>query len=157
MGKRGHAKKRAARFCVLGLASLLGAFVVAWLGGHGYLNVDSGFAVLVGFIPLIICTTLAIFSLSANVSFVTTKPWRDLMQKIDPSVCKRIVKSMESGNEYLVHGPCTSRLREVLLEDWPFEDVEPGSVWYVLDQRMNDVTDMPLSEIEGTVILEVGM
>ncbi len=136
---------------------MLGAFVVAWMEDHGYINVDPGFAVLVGFIPLIICTILAILSLSTNLSFVTTKPWRDLMQKIDPDACRRVVKTREPSKEYLIHGPCTSSLREVLLDDWPFKDVKPGSVWYVLDQRMNDVTDMPLSEIEGTIIIEVGL
>jgi hypothetical protein len=157
MGKRGYAKKQAAGFCILGLTSLLGAFVVAWMGGHGYLNVDPGFAVPAGFVLLIGFSLLTIFSLLANVSFVTTKPWRDLMQKIDPSICRRVVKSVEFNKEYLVHGPCVSSLREVLLDDWPFEDVKSGSVWYVLDQRMNDVTDAPLLEIEGTVTLEVGL
>ena len=64
---------------------------------------------------------------------------------------------MEFGIEYLIHGPCASSLREVLLDDWPFEDVKPGSAWYVLDKRMNDVTDALLSEMEGTVLLEIGM
>lgn len=157
MGTRGHAKKQATRFCILGLVSLLGAFAVAWMGGHGYLNVDPDVAVPAGFVLLIVFMVLGAFSLQADTSFIARKPWRSQPQTIDSNICRRVVKSMESSIEYLIHGPCASSLREVLLDDWPFEDVKPGSAWYVVDKRMNDVTDMPLSEIEGTVLLEVGM
>ena len=147
MGKHGYAKKQAARFCVLGFASLLGAFVVAWMGGHGYINVDPGIAVPVGLVFLIVFMVLGAFSLQADTSFIARKPWRSQPQTIDSNICKRVVRSMESNIEYLIHGPCTSSLREVLLDDWPFEDVKPGSAWYVMDKRMNDVTNTPLSEI----------
>ncbi len=157
MGKRGHAKKQAARFCILGLASLLGAFTIAWMGGHGYLNVDPNVAVPAGFVLLIVFMVLGAFSLQADTSFIARKSWRNQPQTIDSNICKRVVKSMEFNIEYLIYGPCTSSLREALLDDWPFEDVKSGSAWYVLDKRMNDVTDTPLSEIEGTVILEVGL
>ena len=157
MGKRGHAKKRAAGFCIMGLASLLGAFVVAWMGGYGYLNVDPNVAVPAGLVLLIVFMVLGAFSLQADTSFIARKPGRSQLQTIDTNICRRVVKSLESGNEYLIQGSCTSSLREVLLEDWPFKDVKPGSAWYMRDQRMNDVTEMPLSEIEGTVILEVGL
>jgi len=113
--------------CALGVASVLGASAISWIGGTGYLGLDYDVVVLVGFIPLTICTILAIFSLSANVSFVTIKPWRDLMQKIDSNACRRVVKTREPNKEYLIHGPCTSILREILFENWPFEDVELGS------------------------------
>ncbi len=157
MGKRGQAKKQAAIFCVLGLASLLGAFAVAWMGGHGYINVDPNIAVPVGLVLLIVFMVFGAFSLQADTSFIARKPWGSQPETIDSNICKRVVKSMEFNIEYLIHGPCASSLREVLLDDWPFEDVKPGSAWYVLDKRMNDVTDTPLSEIEGTVLLEVGM
>lgn len=157
MGKRGHAKKQAARFCILGLASLLGAFAIAWMGGHGYLNVDPGIAVPVGLVLLIFFMVLGAFSIQADTSFIARKPWRSQPQTIDSNICRRVVKSMKFNIEYLIHGPCASSLREVLLDDWPFEEVKPNSAWYVLDKRMNDVTDAPLSEIEGTVPLEVGM
>ena len=157
MRKRGHAKKQAPRFCILGLASLLGAFAVAWMGGHGYLNVDPNVVVPAGFVLLIAFMVLGAFSLQADTSFIARKTWRSQPQTIDSNICTRVVKSMDSSNEYLIYGPCTSSLREALLDDWPLEDVKPGSAWYVLDMRMNDVTDTPFSEIEGTVILEVGM
>ena len=87
MGKRGHAKKQAARFRLLGLASLLSAFAVAWMGGHGYLNVDPDVAVPVGLVLLIAFMVLGAFSLQADTSFIARKPWRSQPQTIDSSIC----------------------------------------------------------------------
>lgn len=52
--------------------------------------------------------------------------------------------------EYLVQGKGETSIKHILSSDWPFDEYEHSSVWYVVDEQGNDITNQPLSSIDGT-------
>ncbi|TFG13589.1 hypothetical protein EU537_05895 [Candidatus Thorarchaeota archaeon] len=68
----------------------------------------------------------------------------------------RVVKNPATGDEYFLRAEPDKILRNVLEEQWPFDEIDPKSAWYVVDEGGNKITDDQLSVFEGTakIILE---
>ncbi len=68
----------------------------------------------------------------------------------------RTVKIRDKQKDYFIRGAGDTPIREALLDDWPFDEQDSDSKWYVVDDRGNDITNAPLSSLEGTatVIIE---
>lgn len=68
----------------------------------------------------------------------------------------RTVKLAGKSKDYFVQGADDAPIKEVLLENWPFSELDQDSSWYVIDIHGNDITNNPFRSLDGvaTVIIE---
>ena len=62
----------------------------------------------------------------------------------------RTVKIADKQKDYFIHGAGDTPIREALLDDWPFDEEDSDTKWHVVDIRGNDITNVPLSSLDGT-------
>ena len=67
----------------------------------------------------------------------------------------RTVKIADKQKDYFIQGAVDTPIKEVLLDNWPFDEQDPDSKWHVVDNRGNDVTNAPLSSLDGTATVVV--
>jgi hypothetical protein len=67
----------------------------------------------------------------------------------------RTVKIAGEQKDYFIQGAGDTPIKEVLLEDWPFDEQDSDSKWHVVDNRGNDVTNVPLDSLDGTSTIVV--
>ena len=68
----------------------------------------------------------------------------------------RTVKLANKQKDYFIRGAGDTPIKEAILENWPFHELDKDSNWHVVDDLGNDVTNNPLSSLNGTatVIIE---
>ena len=68
----------------------------------------------------------------------------------------RTVKLASENKDYFIRGKEDTSIKKALLDDWPFSEQDPDSNWHVVDELGNDVTNNPLSSLDGiaTIIIE---
>ena len=71
-------------------------------------------------------------------------------------IIARTVKIAGKQKDYFIEGASDTTIKEVLLENWPFDDQDKDSKWYVVDELGTNITNNPLSSLDGTatVIIE---
>lgn len=67
----------------------------------------------------------------------------------------RTVKIAGKPKDYFIKGAGDASIREVLLENWPFGEQDKDSKWYVVDELGNNVTNNPLSSLDGTATVTI--
>ena len=67
----------------------------------------------------------------------------------------RTVKIAGKQKDYFIEGAGATPIKEVLLENWPFSDHDKDSKWYVVDELGNNVTNNPLSSLNGPAIVTI--
>ena len=67
----------------------------------------------------------------------------------------RTVKIADKQKEYFIRGVADTPIKEVLLDNWPFDDRDPDSKWHVIDNHGNNVTNAPLSSLDGTATVVI--
>ncbi len=65
--------------------------------------------------------------------------------------CVRTVKRVGTRKEHFIRGAPDALLKDVLLDNWPFESKEASSKWQVVDTLRNDVSTKTLESILDTV------
>jgi hypothetical protein len=65
----------------------------------------------------------------------------------------RTVKIADKQKDYFIQGAVDTPIKEVLLDNWPFDEQNQDSKWHVVDNRGNDVANAPLSSLDGTAIV----
>ena len=67
----------------------------------------------------------------------------------------RTVRIADKQKDYFIRGAVDTPIKEVLLDNWPFDEQDPDSKWHVVDNRGNDVTNAPLSSLDGTATVVI--
>jgi hypothetical protein len=78
-----------------------------------------------------------------------TRPSTSISKEQDGKVA-RAVKGPGYREEYFIRANPEKILREVLKEQWPFDEISSSSTWRAVDKNGNDITDFKLSDFEGT-------
>jgi hypothetical protein len=134
---------------MFGLVVLIIGFVIAWLGGHGYLPLEPQFVVGATLILFTVVFCLAVTTMMAGTSFIARQKYSTLPDSPEDGILSRVIRDSESGAEAIVHVHPNSSICEVLESNWPFKK-KKSSDWYVVDKNTNDVTNWPVSNWDGT-------
>jgi len=67
----------------------------------------------------------------------------------------RTVKLAGTQKDYFIRGASETPIKEVLLKNWPFSELDQDSNWHVVDDLGNDVTNNPLSSLGGAAIVVI--
>ena len=67
----------------------------------------------------------------------------------------RTAKIAGEQKDYFIEGAGETSIKEVLLDNWPFDVQDPDSKWHVVDKLGNTVTNNPLSSLDGTAIVVI--
>ena len=75
------------------------------------------------------------------------------MQPMTPSgdEIARVLIHRPTDYEFFIYGKPSDSVREAVKREWPFPDKSKDSKWHVRDEQGGNVTDMKLSETEGTI------
>lgn len=65
--------------------------------------------------------------------------------------CVRAVKRAGTREEHFIRGAPNALLKEVLLDNWPFENKEADSKWQAFNTNGDDVSAQPLESLVDTV------
>ncbi len=94
--------------------------------------------------------------MSASSSIVVTSGGHSMdkdptqsYREVDPTKYHRVVMDPVSGEEIVVHGKQDTSLRRAVIRYWGFSRFRRRSGWIIVDESGNDVTDLPLSSLEG--------
>ena len=67
----------------------------------------------------------------------------------------RTVKIAGKQKDYFIEGASDTPIKEVLLENWPFDDQDKDSKWHVVDEIGTNITNNPLSSLDGTATVVI--
>lgn len=107
----------------------------------------------------VLLVAFAIFILKVGDHIFDSLPterhrYRIVGDLIDGSVVHRVVMDPISDEGYIISGPPHITFREACLSQWPFERIPTKSDWIIRDERSNDVSDKPLSDVDGITFIE---
>ncbi len=139
---------RMTRICAGGLIVLAVGLSLAYLGGHHVLPLDPRVVVPATFVLFLSAMCLAVNTMLAGTSFVTRMPFIEQPDTPDSDVVVRVVRLEGHQREYLIRGPPSATVREVLVAQWPFPEEMPGQ-WGVVDEDGQDVGNSPMSQVGG--------
>lgn len=63
----------------------------------------------------------------------------------------RTVRLSGKKKDFFIRGAPDAKVRDVLLDTWPFEIEKPNSDWQVIDSLGNEVSDQHLETITETI------
>ena len=63
----------------------------------------------------------------------------------------RTVRLSGKRKDFFIRGAPDAKVRDVLLDTWPFETEKPNSDWQVIDSLGNEVSDQHLETITETI------
>ena len=63
----------------------------------------------------------------------------------------RTVRLSGKKKDFFIRGAPDAKVRDVLLDTWPFETEKPNSDWQVIDSLGNEVSDQHLETITETI------
>ena len=96
-----------------------------------------------------------IFFIISTVNLVARIPRHAKWSQGYSGTITRTVKIADKQNDYFIRGAVDTPIKEVLLDNWPFDEQDPDSKWHVVDNRGNDVTNAPLSSLDGTATVVI--
>ncbi|TFG96657.1 hypothetical protein E4H12_10555 [Candidatus Thorarchaeota archaeon] len=67
----------------------------------------------------------------------------------------RTVKIAGIPKDYFIKGAGGASIKKVLHDDWPFKEIDHNSNWHVVDELGNDVTNDPISSLDGIAIVVI--
>jgi hypothetical protein len=67
----------------------------------------------------------------------------------------RVVKIADEQKDYFIRGSAGITIRNALIDAWPFGDYDPTLSWHVIDISGNDISDVPLSSVNGTATVVI--
>ena len=66
----------------------------------------------------------------------------------------RVIKIKGERMEYFISGSPETTFEQAMRDNWPFEEHDSKSKFRIVTDKDVDVTKIPLSDHEGTVLLE---
>ena len=131
---------------------LIIGFSIAWLSGYGFLPFMPQTVIMLTMV--VFCFTMLISATTsmAGTSYIAMQRMARLPDSPDDDIMSRVIRDSRSGVETIVQAQPNSTIREVLEDDWPFEKNAAGE-WYLVDERGNDVSNWPISNWDGIVVI----
>ena len=138
-------------------------YVIAWLfSSILLLLVQLGYISPIGFIVITQVQYVWLFWISA-ILFIFTTAFLVARVRSHPKwtigFTGDIVRTVRISNqerEYFIRGKSDSPIRDVLLDAWPFSELDSNAKWYVADSHGNDITNKPFGSIDGTANIIIG-
>ena len=101
----------------------------------------------------LMATAIITFVLALANNIATTRSYGVKVRGYE-GIVHRVLKAPGHRNEYFIEGKPESTFREVVRDIWPFDDHAVDSVWKLVTDSGEDVTDRALSSYEGIVEIE---
>ena len=121
---------------------------VSWFAGHGFIPLDVNIT-----LPLtLVGVMLALCFLMGTITSIDA--WRRTPKFVAADSYSRVVRDPSTGREYIVAGTSEMTLRDALLFEWLFESRRKDSEWYALDEHGTDVSERPIADFEGIIVME---
>jgi hypothetical protein len=137
------------------------ALVVFTLSAILLLMVQFGAISPTGIIPVttfqytVLFWVSVVFFIFSTANLVTRVPRHAKWSTGYDGTITRTVKLDGEQKDYFIEGEGETPLKDVLLSNWPFHDLDSDSSWIIRDSQGNDITNNPLSSLSGTAIVVI--